>query len=119
VIHTDAGTLALVAAAAFAAAGVNAAAGGGTLITFPVLLFAGASPLTANVTSSVGLVAGYAGGSAAYRDLIAGQRRRTLVLGAVSVVGAVAGVVLLLRAAAGVFQSVVPVSRIANGSPPA
>ena len=53
--------LSLIAAGCTAGA-VNAVAGGGTLLTFPVLLMCGTPPVMANATSTVGLVIGTAGG---------------------------------------------------------
>jgi uncharacterized protein len=102
------GGVAMVAAAAFIAAAINAAAGGGSLVSFPALLALGVPPLTANVSNTVGLLPGYAGGSAAYRRELEGQGRAVLVLGVVSILGAMAGSALLLRAGGGTFQSVVP-----------
>ncbi|MCU1600905.1 MAG: hypothetical protein JWO22_1614, partial [Frankiales bacterium] len=87
---------ALVVGAGFLGGGVNALAGGGTLLTYPALLAAGLPPVLANTTSSVGLVAGYAGGSVAYRRELEGQKQRALRLVASGVVGAVVGAVLLL-----------------------
>lgn len=98
----------LVAIAGFGAGAVNAAAGGGTLLSFPALLAAGVPALTANITSSVGLLAGYAGGSVAYRRELAGQGHRVRVLGAASVVGGVVGALLLLVTSAAAFRGVVP-----------
>jgi hypothetical protein len=46
------------AMAGFLAGSVNAAAGGGTLLSFPSLLALGLSPLAANATSTVGLLPG-------------------------------------------------------------
>ena len=51
-----------VAAAGLAAGTVNTIVGSGSLITFPTLLAVGYSPLTANVTNTVGLVAGSVSG---------------------------------------------------------
>jgi len=39
----------------------NGIAGGGTFVTFPTLLATGASALTANVTTTVGVVPSYLG----------------------------------------------------------
>lgn len=100
--------VALVALAGFGAGAVNAAAGGGTLLSFPALLAAGVPALTANITSSVGLLAGYAGGSVAYRDELQGQRHRMRVLGLAGLFGGVAGAVLLLLTPAKAFRTVVP-----------
>jgi len=41
--------------AAFAAGAINAIAGGGTLLTFPVLIWLGLDPKVANGTSTVAL----------------------------------------------------------------
>lgn len=107
-IHLDAAGLALVAAAALLAGAVNAVAGGGTLLSFPALLLLGFPALTANVTSTLGLVLGYAGGSIAYRDELSLQRDRVRFLAPISVVGAVAGAFLLTRTSPAVFAAVVP-----------
>jgi len=102
------GEAALAAGVGVLAGAVNALAGGGTLLTFPALLATGMAPVTANVTSSVGLLAGYAGGSVAYRRELAGQRARIRSLGLVSVLGGVTGAVILLVTPAATFRAVVP-----------
>src|SRR5437588_10700056 len=94
--HLAAPTLGLLAGAGFLAGGINAVAGGGSLVSFPALLLAGYSSLTANITNSVALLPGYAGGSIAYRRELQGQGDRSRELGAVSVAGAVAGAWLLV-----------------------
>src|SRR5687768_6688502 len=63
-----------VAAAGFAAGGINAVVGSGTLVTFPVLLAVGLPPVTATVTNSLGLVSGNLAGSIGYRRELRGQR---------------------------------------------
>jgi hypothetical protein len=98
----------LLAAAAFLAGGINAVAGGGSLVSFPALLLAGYPALTANVTNSVALLPGYLGGSLSYRPELRGQRSRVLTLGSISVAGAVLGAVLLLAGPAGLFKRLVP-----------
>jgi uncharacterized membrane protein YfcA len=87
---------------------VNAVAGGGSLISFPALLWAGYPALTANVTNTVALLPGYLGGTIAYRRELAGQRARAVRLAAISVAGAVAGAVLLLASPEALFRDVVP-----------
>jgi len=62
-------------AAAFAAGALNAVAGGGTLITFPVLVAAGLPPIVANATSSVSQWPGYVASSLAFRRELSGQRQ--------------------------------------------
>ena len=98
----------LVVGAGLVAGVVNAIAGGGTLVSFPALLSVGLSPVLANTTSSVGLLAGYAGGSVAYRRELAGQQVRVRGLVVASVTGGLAGAVLLLVTSADSFRAVVP-----------
>ena len=107
-IHLDAARLLLVAAAALVAGAVNAVAGGGTLLSFPALLLLGFPALTANVTSTLGLLPGYAGGSVAYRAELKAQRDRVRFLGPISVAGAIVGAILLTRTPNNVFAAVVP-----------
>ena len=96
------------AGAGLLAGAVNAVAGGGTLISFPALLAAGLPAVSANTTSSVGLLAGYVGGSVGYRRELAGQGPRIRALAVVSVLGGVLGAVLLLVTPADAFRSLVP-----------
>ena len=56
-----------IAAAGMAAGAINTLVGSGTLITFPVLLAFGYSPVTANVSNNVGLVPGSVAGAIGYR----------------------------------------------------
>jgi uncharacterized membrane protein YfcA len=102
------GSAALVVGAGFVAGGVNALAGGGTLLTYPALLAAGLPPVLANTTSSVGLLTGYAGGSIAYRRELAGQRVRAIRLIGAGVAGGIAGAALLLLVSSDAFELVVP-----------
>lgn len=98
----------LLAVAGFAAGAVNAVAGGGSLISFPALLAVGYPSVPANVTNTVALFPGYAGGVAGNRDQLDGQRQRIGALGATSVVGGILGAVLLLTTPAELFRRVVP-----------
>lgn len=102
------GSAAIVVGAGFLAGGVNALAGGGTLLSYPALLAAGLPPVLANTTSSVGLLTGYAGGSLAYRRELEGQRSRAWRLIGAGVVGGVVGAVLLLVVSGDAFRVVVP-----------
>jgi uncharacterized protein len=106
--HLDATTVAALIGAALVAGAVNAAAGGGSLISFPALLWAGYPPVVANVSNTVGLLPGFGGGTLAYRGELAGQGRRARVLAAVSAGGAVLGSVLLLGGPASIFSGLVP-----------
>ncbi|MDQ1703077.1 MAG: uncharacterized protein QOF57_2329 [Frankiaceae bacterium] len=103
------GTAGLLAVAGFLGGAINAAAGGGTLVTFPALLHAGLTPLSANVTNTVGLVPGYLGGVLGHqrgRESLPEVGQRTLALTATA--GAAIGVVLLLTTPEKLFTSVAP-----------
>jgi uncharacterized protein len=98
-----------VAAAGVVAGMINTVVGSGTLITFPVLLAVGYSPLTANVSNGLGLVPGSLFGAIGYRRELGGQGARVRRFGVASVVGAVIGAVLLLVLPPRAFSAVVPV----------
>ncbi len=101
-------TVGLLAGAGLLAGGVNAVAGGGSLISFPALLAAGYPAVTANVTNTVALFPGYAGSVAGGRPELVGHGRRVRVIGITSVIGAVGGAVLLLTTPDDLFRAVVP-----------
>ena len=101
--------IAAVALAGVAAGFINAVAGSGTLITFPTLLAFGVPPVTANVSNNVGLVPGSVSAAVGLRAELRGQRRRLLRLGTASLVGGVAGALLLLTLPSEAFDAIVPV----------
>jgi uncharacterized membrane protein YfcA len=98
----------LLAAAAFAAGVVNAIAGGGSLISFPALLFVGVPPLSANATNTVAIWPGTVSSTWAYRKLIGEEKRRAFILSIPSLAGGLAGSVLLLHTPEKAFKAVVP-----------
>ncbi|MGC4111883.1 MAG: sulfite exporter TauE/SafE family protein [Nocardioides sp.] len=100
--------MAAVLLAGMAAGTINAVVGSGTLITFPTLLAFGISPVTANVSNTIGLVPGVASGIVGYRRELVGQRGRMIRLGSASVLGGVLGAVLLTVLPAGAFRAIVP-----------
>lgn len=106
--HLDLPTVALLAVAGLAAGAVNAVAGGGSLISFPALLGVGYPSVAANVTNAVAVLPGYLGGSLAYREELAGQRRLAVALGATSAGGAICGAWLLVISPEHVFERIVP-----------
>ena len=101
--------LALLALAGLLSGGINAVAGGGSLILFPALLASGLSPLQANVTNSMANWPGYLGGVMGFRADLKGQRSRILALTGVTLVGSSLGCALLLRLPAAAFDVIVPV----------
>jgi uncharacterized membrane protein YfcA len=99
---------ALLALAGFAAGAINAAAGGGSLVTFPALIAVGYPPLVANVTNNVAVSPGYATGAWGYRGELSGQRRRIVPLAVLSAFGSLVGVGLILVSSQQAFEGVVP-----------
>jgi uncharacterized membrane protein YfcA len=100
--------LILVAIAGVAGGLVNALAGGGTLITFPVLVAAGISPVAANITNTVALSPGYLGATFGQAKDLEGQKQRLRLLFPASVIGGLIGGVLLLMSGERLFSSLVP-----------
>ncbi len=98
----------LVLLAGVAAGTINTVVGSGTLVTFPVLLAVGLSPVTANVSNAVGLFPGSFVGAYGYRQELTGQRERAIQLGSAAVLGGGVGAVLLLVLPAGAFKAIVP-----------
>jgi uncharacterized membrane protein YfcA len=87
---------------------VNSVAGGGTLVTFPMLTAVGIPPLDANITNAVALSPGYAGGVYAQRRDFLGRRRLARILAVTAILGGVTGAVLLLATGAELFTQIVP-----------
>lgn len=100
--------LALVSAAAVAAGIVNALAGGGTLITFPVLTAVGLPALAANITNTVALCPGHVGATLAQKEALKGQRALVSLLIPAGIVGGLVGGVLLLNTGERAFRQAVP-----------
>jgi uncharacterized membrane protein YfcA len=99
---------AAVFAAGVGAGVINAVAGGGTLLSFPVLLWAGRDPIVANATNALALWPGSLAGALGLRREL---RRASPVLALMlppAVVGAALGGWLLLRTPSRVFSSLVP-----------
>lgn len=96
-------------AAGMAAGTINTIVGSGTLITFPTLLFFGYAPLVANVSNTVGLVAGGLTGIHGYRAELVGQGPTLRRLVPVSFLGALTGAILLLKLPESAFDAIVPV----------
>lgn len=96
------------ALAALAAGAINALAGGGTLITFPVLTFLGIPAVAANVTNTVALCPGYFGGTLAQVNDLKGQKNRLWMIMPAAAAGGVLGGFLLLQTGEKLFKDLVP-----------
>jgi uncharacterized protein len=98
----------LVTAAAVAAGLINALAGGGTLITFPMLTAVGVPAVAANMTSTVALSPGYLGATLAQINDIRSQVRRLWFFVPAGVLGGLAGGILLQNTGDRLFRELVP-----------
>jgi uncharacterized membrane protein YfcA len=96
------------ASAAAVAGAINAVAGGGTLLTFPVLTFFGTPKIIANATSTLALVIGTGGSIFSLRKQIGAVRAWLVRFVPVSVLGGWLGSVLLTRTGESVFARLVP-----------
>jgi uncharacterized protein len=98
----------VVAAAAFAAGLINSIAGGGTLVSFPALVWTGRDPVLANATSTVALWPASLAGAYGFRREQKGGARLFLLFAGPSLVGGILGAVLLLRTPSQTFARLVP-----------
>ncbi len=95
-------------AAAFAAGAINSVAGGGTLVSFPALVWLGVPSIVANATNTVAMWPGSMGSLWGYRKEMQGLNRRMLLLIVPSLTGGIIGAVLLRITPTGVFDRLVP-----------
>lgn len=98
----------LIALAALAAGMINALAGGGTLITFPMLTAVGIPAVVANITNTVALCPGYFGATLAQSKDLRGQGARLWLLVPAAILGGISGGLLLLNTEERVFKEAVP-----------
>jgi uncharacterized membrane protein YfcA len=87
---------------------LNAVAGGGSFVAFPTLLFVGVPPIPANATNTLALWTGATASGGAYRNRLDVPARVLLPLLVASLVGGIAGAILLLRTPAHTFMRVLP-----------
>lgn len=95
-------------AAACAAGAINAVAGGGTLVTFPTLVWLGVPSVAANATNTVSLWPGSMGSVWGYRRELDGVDRGVFALVVPSLAGGLLGAVLLDWTPSEVFDRLVP-----------
>src|SRR5258708_34648724 len=98
----------LMLASAFAAGAINSIAGGGTLLTFPVLLWLGLDAKMANATSTVALWPGLLGGLFGYRREMNDSSEMLIRLGVTSIIGGGVGAWLLILTPSETFAHLVP-----------
>ena len=103
-----AGQIAALLASSAGAGVMNAMAGGGTILTYPTLLFLGESSITANATSTVALWPGAAASMFGYRREVAEHREWLKTLFLPSLAGGALGAVLLLKTPARSFERLAP-----------
>ncbi|HEX2836474.1 MAG TPA: sulfite exporter TauE/SafE family protein [Thermoanaerobaculia bacterium] len=90
------------------AGAINSIAGGGTLISFPALLWLGRDPILANATNTVAIWPGSLAGAYGFREELSTVRRWLLLLVIPSILGGALGGWLLLRTPASTFKTLVP-----------
>jgi uncharacterized membrane protein YfcA len=87
---------------------INAVAGGGSFVAFPVLLFTGVAPVPANATNTLALWVGVTASGGAYRNRLSISRRVMIPLILTSVIGGLAGALLLIKTPGQTFLKVLP-----------
>jgi uncharacterized membrane protein YfcA len=91
-----------------AAGAINSIAGGGTLVSFPALLWIGRDPILANATNTVAIWPGSLAGAYGFRRELATMKRWLLILIVPSLLGGILGSWLLLRTPTPLFEQLVP-----------
>ena len=99
---------ALIVAAGVVAGMINSIAGGGTLVSFPALVWLGRDPVLANASNAVALWPGSLAAAYGFRRELSTVRRWLLLLIVPSLLGGAAGGWLLLRTPTSTFEQLVP-----------
>ncbi|RMH80375.1 MAG: sulfite exporter TauE/SafE family protein [Acidobacteria bacterium] len=90
------------------AGAINAVAGGGTLLTFPSLLWLGLDPIVANITNTLALWVGSLSGAWGFRKRFVDVKGLILPFLVSSLFGAFLGALLLIRTPSSTFKDLVP-----------
>ena len=98
----------LIFAAGVVAGAINSIAGGGTLVSFPTLVWLGRDPIIANATNTVAMWPGSLAGAIGFRRELSTVQRWLLLLVVPSLLGGALGGWLLLRTPASTFERLVP-----------
>src|ERR687893_386709 len=93
-------------AAAFVAGGVNSIAGGGSIVSFPLMLWSGIPPVVANATNNMALFPGYVASANGYRDELGSVDRSLWVFLVPGLAGGAVGAFLLLHTPSSVFEAI-------------
>ncbi|HVB98327.1 MAG TPA: sulfite exporter TauE/SafE family protein [Candidatus Dormibacteraeota bacterium] len=107
-MHSSPIYLFLIFVASVIAGVMNAVAGGGRLVAFPALLFAGVPPIMANATSSLGVWPSGLTSGWVYRKYIDTPRRTIILLIVGSIAGSFLGAFLLLHTPEHIFERLIP-----------
>jgi uncharacterized membrane protein YfcA len=100
---------ALLVSVAFIAGALNSVAGGGSFLSFPLMVFLGIPSINANATNTVALWPGTLASTGAYRkSLNATLLKRMLPLIVITLAGSLWGAVLLLKTHQRTFDHLVP-----------
>jgi hypothetical protein len=94
--------------AAFVAGAINSVAGGGTLVSFPALIWVGLPSTIANATNTVAIWPGSLGGVWGFRHDLTGLPKSTYALTVPSLIGGILGAVLLVMTPTAVFDRLIP-----------
>src|SRR5581483_5732755 len=92
---------------ALVAGALNSVAGGGSFLTFPMLIWTGVPSIQANATNTVALWPGSVASVGAYRREMGGLSHVRL-LSAISLLGGLLGAIILLHTPAATFSRLIP-----------
>ena len=99
----------VIIAAGFGAGVINSIAGGGTFLTFPALVWAGIPPIAANATSTLAVLPGYFSAAVGYKEdlkrIDPTDLKKAVI---VSLIGGLAGGILLLVSDEALFALIIP-----------
>ena len=87
---------------------INSVAGGGTVFTFPILMFTGLPAIIANATNTIALQLGTMASFVSYRREFVTQKRWAWRFGPPSMIGGLLGAILMLNTGEVLFRHIVP-----------
>jgi len=108
IVPLDVPHAAVACGSAFLAGAINSVAGGGTLVSFPTLIWLGLDSVTANATSTVAIWPGTVGSAWGYRRELRTAEARFLAMIGPSLAGGLLGAWLLRFTPPAVFDRLVP-----------